>query len=243
MRRRRTRSAGLCKLIDFHIANGTAGIVVAGRRVNRRPNVRRTLSADQDGRRTCAGRISDRRNGLEFDRRGASSRPVRQESGRVVWSVGRSVLQQAVAGRTVSALQDHCRGQASSAVHNVQGEPWPIWGPTQSLPAQLPGVVGIRTRVGSDAPCRSDASSAQVKIVALLSGSDDTALAYMLLGGHGVIRSLPMWRRERGRYVRRGAEGKLDQARAANAMLMPLHTKLFVEANPIPVKWALAEMG
>jgi 4-hydroxy-tetrahydrodipicolinate synthase len=77
----------------------------------------------------------------------------------------------------------------------------------------------------------------------LLSGSDDTALAYMLLGGHGVIRSLPMWRRERGRYVRRGAEGKLDQARAANAMLMPLHTKLFVEANPIPVKWALAEMG
>jgi len=37
--------------------------------------------------------------------------------------------------------------------------------------------------------------------------------------------------------------GRLEEARSVNAKLMPLHAKLFVEANPIPVKWALAEMG
>ena len=37
--------------------------------------------------------------------------------------------------------------------------------------------------------------------------------------------------------------GKADEARAIHNKLMPLHEKLFVEANPIPVKWALAEMG
>jgi len=38
-------------------------------------------------------------------------------------------------------------------------------------------------------------------------------------------------------------EGDADEARSLNEKLMPLHTGLFVEANPIPVKWALAEMG
>ena len=37
--------------------------------------------------------------------------------------------------------------------------------------------------------------------------------------------------------------GKADEARALNERLMPLHVKLFIEANPIPVKWALHEMG
>jgi 4-hydroxy-tetrahydrodipicolinate synthase len=37
--------------------------------------------------------------------------------------------------------------------------------------------------------------------------------------------------------------GRVAEAREINARLLPLHTKLFVEGNPIPVKWALAEMG
>lgn len=37
--------------------------------------------------------------------------------------------------------------------------------------------------------------------------------------------------------------GELARAREINSMLLPLHQKLFVEANPIPVKWALTEMG
>jgi 4-hydroxy-tetrahydrodipicolinate synthase len=37
--------------------------------------------------------------------------------------------------------------------------------------------------------------------------------------------------------------GAADEARAINTKLMPLHEKLFVESNPIPVKWAVAELG
>ena len=79
---------------------------------------------------------------------------------------------------------------------------------------------------------------------ALYSGNDDTALAYMLLGGHGVIsvtaNVAPQSMSEMCAAARRG---DVATARAINERLMGLHTKLFVEANPIPVKWALAAMG
>jgi 4-hydroxy-tetrahydrodipicolinate synthase len=42
---------------------------------------------------------------------------------------------------------------------------------------------------------------------------------------------------------RAALKGDLETARARNDRLLPLHRKLFVEANPIPVKWALAQMG
>jgi len=42
---------------------------------------------------------------------------------------------------------------------------------------------------------------------------------------------------------RLGLEGKAEEARAIQQKMMPLHTHLFIEANPIPVKWAMYEMG
>ena len=45
------------------------------------------------------------------------------------------------------------------------------------------------------------------------------------------------------RYVRRCVHGYLAAARAVNAKLLSLHQDLFVEANPIPVKWAVSQMG
>ena len=66
----------------------------------------------------------------------------------------------------------------------------------------------------------------------------------MLLGGHGVISvTANVAPRAMAEMCAAALAGKLDEARAINARLMPLHAKLFVEANPIPVKWALAEMG
>jgi len=109
----------------------------------------------------------------------------------------------------------------------------------------VPGIVGVK-----------DATSDLVRHVelmrrmpadrpfALLSGNDDTALAYMLLGGHGVISvTANVAPRAVADMCAAALSGKLAEARALNARLMPLNTKLFVEANPIPVKWALAEMG
>ena len=43
--------------------------------------------------------------------------------------------------------------------------------------------------------------------------------------------------------IKAGLAGDLEKAREYNNLLLPLHQKLFVEANPIPVKWAVAQMG
>lgn len=66
----------------------------------------------------------------------------------------------------------------------------------------------------------------------------------MQLGGQGVISvTANVAAREMADMCRLAVEGQLAQARAINQRLMPLHTKLFVEPNPIPVKWACKALG
>jgi 4-hydroxy-tetrahydrodipicolinate synthase len=66
----------------------------------------------------------------------------------------------------------------------------------------------------------------------------------MLLGGHGVISvTANVAPRQMHDMCQAAVTGDLKTARAINNKLMRLHTDLFVEANPIPVKWAVAEMG
>jgi len=111
--------------------------------------------------------------------------------------------------------------------------------------AELPGVVGIKDAT-SDLVRHVELMRRlpKAKSFTLLSGNDDTALAYMLLGGHGVISvTANVAPRAMAKMCDAALSGRLEEARSANATLMPLHTKLFVEANPIPVKWAMAEMG
>ena len=70
------------------------------------------------------------------------------------------------------------------------------------------------------------------------------SLALMLLGGHGVISvTANVAPRMMSEMCRAALSGDLARARALNNQMLPLHFKLFVEANPIPVKWALAKLG
>ncbi len=112
--------------------------------------------------------------------------------------------------------------------------------------AQIPGIVGIKDAT-SDLVRHVDLHAAACPRTSrsrLLSGNDDTALAYILLGGHGVISvTANVAPRAMADMCAAALAGRIAEAREINARLMPLHTKLFVEANPIPVKWALAEMG
>jgi 4-hydroxy-tetrahydrodipicolinate synthase len=111
--------------------------------------------------------------------------------------------------------------------------------------AEVPGIAGIK-----------DATSDMTRHIelvrrlpegrgfALYSGNDDTALPYILLGGHGVISvTANVAPRLMADMCRAALAGDLATARRLNNRLMPLNTRLFVEANPIPVKWALAAMG
>jgi len=78
----------------------------------------------------------------------------------------------------------------------------------------------------------------------LLSGDDASSRAFMLAGGDGVISVTGNVAPAAMRALCDAARaGKADEAAAIDARLADLHRDLFVESNPIPVKWALAEMG
>ncbi len=109
--------------------------------------------------------------------------------------------------------------------------------------AQVRNIVGIKDATGgiergTDLLLRAPSD------FAVYSGDDASALALMLLGGKGVIsvtaNVAPKLMHE---MCVQALSGNLVAAKAANAKLFALHQKLFVEANPIPVKWVLQQMG
>ncbi|MDP2828820.1 MAG: 4-hydroxy-tetrahydrodipicolinate synthase [Sulfuricellaceae bacterium] len=109
--------------------------------------------------------------------------------------------------------------------------------------AQIPNVVGIKDATGN-LERGTDLIMRAPGDFALYSGDDASALAFMLMGGHGVIsvtaNAAP---RKMHEMCEAAFRGDVPAARAINAKLFGLHQKLFVEANPIPVKWVVAQMG
>jgi len=109
--------------------------------------------------------------------------------------------------------------------------------------AQVPRIVGLKDATG-DLARAGELLRRLPPGFALYSGNDDSALALMLLGGHGVISvSANLAPRLMRQMCDAALSAELPKARELNARLMPLHKGLFVEPNPIPVKWALQRMG
>ncbi len=78
----------------------------------------------------------------------------------------------------------------------------------------------------------------------LLSGDDLTGLEFVKRGGDGVISvTNNVAAADMATMFKLAKEGKFEKAEAINERLMPLHKNLFVESNPIPVKWAVHKMG
>ncbi|MBI3778511.1 MAG: 4-hydroxy-tetrahydrodipicolinate synthase [Gammaproteobacteria bacterium] len=109
--------------------------------------------------------------------------------------------------------------------------------------AAIPNIVGIKEATGNLDRARDILRRCGDKLD-LYSGDDATALDCILLGAKGDIsvtaNVAPRLMHEMCALARAGRE---QEARAINERLMGLHKNLFVEANPIPVKWALNEMG
>jgi 4-hydroxy-tetrahydrodipicolinate synthase len=109
--------------------------------------------------------------------------------------------------------------------------------------AQVPNIVGIKDATGSMERC-SDLLRRAPKDFAIYSGEDVAGLPLMLMGGQGVISvTANVAPRLMQEMCAAALSGDIGRAREANNRLLGLHTKLFVEGNPIPVKWALAQMG
>lgn len=104
-------------------------------------------------------------------------------------------------------------------------------------------IVGIKDATGG-IERGTDLLLRAPKEFAIYSGDDATALSLMLLGGHGVISvTANVAPKLMHQMCVSALAGDVKVAREINAKLFGLHQKLFVEANPIPVKWVLTEMG
>lgn len=108
--------------------------------------------------------------------------------------------------------------------------------------AEIPNIVGIKDATGN-IERGSDLLLRAPKDFAVYSGDDASGLALMLLGGHGVISvTANVAPRLMHELCVAAFSGDLQTGRDINNKLLGLHSKLFVEANPIPVKWAVAQM-
>jgi 4-hydroxy-tetrahydrodipicolinate synthase len=237
------------KLIDFHIANGTSAIIAVGT-TGESPTVDFDehcllikTAVEHAARRIPIIAGTGANSTAEAIELTAYAKKVGADAGLSVVPYYNKPTQE--------GLYRHFRAIAEKVdlplwLYNVPGRTsCDLANDTILKLAKIPGIAGLK-----------DATSDLVRHVdlmrrlprerefALFSGNDDTALAYMLLGGHGVI-SVTANVAPKLMAEMCAAAKRLDvvTARAINERLMPLHTKLFVEANPIPVKWALAELG
>ena len=109
--------------------------------------------------------------------------------------------------------------------------------------SSVPNIIGIKEATG-DLVRAKDIISRVDSDFLVLSGDDPTAVELILLGGKGNISvTANVAPRAMADLCNAALKGEAELARAINDKLMPLHKNLFLEANPIPVKWALHEMG
>jgi len=238
---------GLRGLVDFHVREGTDGIVVVGT-TGESPTVDfsehcRLIETVVD---QVAGRVP------VVAGTGANSTREAVELAQCAKKAGAAYSLTVVPyynKPTQEGLYRHFKTIAEAAdmphiLYNVPGRTaCDLSNDTVLRLAQIPNIVGIKDATGniergSDLLLRAPAD------FAIYSGDDASCLALMLLGGHGVIsvtaNVAPKLMHE---LCAAAFNGDLPRARQINNQLLGLHSKLFVEANPIPVKWAVAQMG
>ena len=241
----------LGKLIDFHIANGTAGIVVVGT-TGESPTVDveehclliKAAVAEAKGRipvvagtgaNSTAEAIALTAYAKEAGAHSALSvvpyynKPTQEGLYRHFRAIAEKVdlplLLYNVPGRTVADL-------ANDTILRL---------------AEVPGIVGIKDAtadLGRGSELLKALNAASRREFAVYSGDDITGLPLMLMGGHGVISVTANVAPKLMAEMCEAARARdVATARARNDRLLGLHRALFAEPNPIPVKWALAQMG
>ncbi|MBC2730930.1 4-hydroxy-tetrahydrodipicolinate synthase [Thiobacillus sp.] len=237
----------LRRLIDWHIAEGSDGIVIVGT-TGESP----TVSYDEHCLliRTTVEQVAGRVPVIAGT--GANSTAEAIELTACAKAAGAQAGLSVVPyynKPTQEGLYQHFRKIAEAVdlpliLYNVPGRTvTDLSNDTTLRLADVPGIVGIKDATGSMERA-ADLLRRAPEGFALYTGDDASALPFMLLGGHGVIsvtaNVAPKMMHE---LCAAAFAGNLARARELNNALLPLHSKLFVEANPIPVKWACAELG
>jgi 4-hydroxy-tetrahydrodipicolinate synthase len=129
-------------------------------------------------------------------------------------------------------------------LYNVPGRTVADMQPDTALRlAQLPGIIGIKEASGNiERACQLIKHAP--KGFSIYSGDDGTAVALMLLGGHGNVSvTANVAPRLMHELCTAALEGDVRRAAALHLRLLPLHKQLFCEPSPAPAKWALSQLG
>ncbi|OJZ19056.1 MAG: 4-hydroxy-tetrahydrodipicolinate synthase [Thiobacillus sp. 65-29] len=237
----------LRRLVDWHIAEGTDGIVVVG-------TTGESPTVDYDEHCLLIRTVVDQAAGRVpvIAGTGANSTSEAIELTECAKTAGAQAGLSVVPyynKPTQEGLYQHYRRIAEAVdlpliLYNVPGRTVAdLANDTVLRLAEVPGVVGIKDATGN-MERGSDLIRRAPAHLALYSGDDASALPFLLLGGQGVISvTANVAPRLMHQMCEAAFAGDLARARELNNLLLPLHSKLFVEANPIPVKWACAELG
>ncbi|HRE14919.1 MAG TPA: 4-hydroxy-tetrahydrodipicolinate synthase [Usitatibacteraceae bacterium] len=235
------------QLIDWHIAEGTDGLVVVGT-TGESPtvDVEEHCLLIRTAVEHAAGRVP------VIAGTGANSTTEAIELARFAKDVGADYSLSVVPyynKPSQEGLYRHFKAIAEAVdlptiLYNVPGRTVADMSTETTLRlAQVPGIVGIKDATGN-LDRGADLLARKPADFAVYSGDDATALAYILLGASGDISvTANVAPRAMHELCAAALAGDAKRAIEINKRLIPLHQKLFVEANPIPVKWALARMG
>jgi 4-hydroxy-tetrahydrodipicolinate synthase len=238
----------LRKLIDWHVAEGTDAIVVVGTS-GESPTV--TVDEHCEIIRVSVEQAAKRIPIIAGC--GANSTAEAIELAQFAQKVGADAQLQVVPyynKPTQEGLYQHFKAIAEAVsnlpviLYNVPGRTVAdLQHETVVRLAQVPGIIGIKEATGSieraqwlirDLP----------KTFAVFSGDDPSAVALMLCGGAGNISvTANVAPRLMHELCVAAMHGNVKEAMRIQFQLMPMHKNLFVEANPIPVKWAMQIMG
>ena len=239
--------ASLKRLIDFHVGQGTSALVIAGT-TGESPTLKRSEHIELIGRSVeiAADRIpviagtgsnstyqsielshavSDQRLTAYMAVVPYYNKPTQegifQHYTAIADAIDKPLLMYNVPGRTVADMLPATVGRLAEH-DNIFG--------LKEATGDMERLRQVQAVVGDD--------------FALYSGDDFTLRPFIEQGGHGVVTvSGNVVPRQVARLCALARDGKADEARVLDESLQPLNKALFVESNPIPVKWALGEMG
>ena len=239
--------ASLKRLVEFHVENGSAALVIAGT-TGESPTLRRSEHIELIGRvleiagdriPVIAGTGSNSTfQTIELSKAVSDARltgymavvpyynkPTQEGIYRhymaIADAIDKPLLMYNVPGRTVADMQPETVGRL--ATHG--------------------NIFGVKEATGDIDRLKQIQSLVDDDFV-LYSGDDFTALPFIEQGGHGVVTvSGNVAPRQMANLCELAASGQSAEARALDDTLQPLNRMLFVESNPIPVKWAVSEMG
>ena len=237
----------LTKLVDFHLLEGTDALVVVGT-----SGESATLNVEEHVE--VIRRVVDQVKGRIPVIAGTGANCTREavELTRNAKSVGADaclLVTPYYNKPTQEGLYQHFKHIAEAVaipqiLYNVPGRTvCDMLADTVVRLSAVPNIIGIKEATGNIARAK-DIIARVPSDFYVYSGDDATAYELMLAGGKGNISvTANIAPRAMHELCQLAMAGDAEGAKALNDRLMPLHENLFLEANPIPVKWALQQMG